>query len=212
MKPFFYILAMTALSACSTTTTITTTVPTPPVTGGAIGTAANGGGGYQVTQNSTFYGLPAPNLPQTAAGIDRMSDNLTNLTYNAAGYADSNVVAAGGIMNGAYFAGITGTTSSNVPISGSASYSGGYSLLVNGSSFSASLDLTADFVAKTLTDSSPTIVVDGSITGANITGTVSFLGVSGELLGGFYGTTGQTMVGAVYGTNIAGVILGQEVP
>jgi len=197
---------MATLAACSSSTTTTTTPTTP--TGSVIGSASQGAGGaYQVVQGSVTTNIPAPTgTAPTLNGVklDRWS-NVGGIT--AAGYTDVDVTAAGGVNNGTYFAGISGATSPTLPMTGTASYTGRYSLIVSGNSFSANLDLTADFAAGTLADSSPTIVVNGTITGGNVAGTVDFLGQSGTLKGGFYSGVTGGVVGSVLGTNIAGVIV-----
>ena len=203
MKIVLIPILLASLAACSTST-----APTTPVGGASsIGSASRDAfGAYQVVQGSVTTNIPLP--PATGptingVQIDRWSD-VGGVT--AATYSDVNVVAVGGTDLGTYFAGITGTTTPALPTTGTASYTGRYSLVVSGGSFTANLNLTADFAAGTITDTSPTIVVNGTITGGDVTGTVDYLGQSGTLKGGFYNHAAGGVVGAVLGTNIAGVI------
>lgn len=209
MKYMFYTALVAILGACSPPSGGTDPTPSSPV----IGTGSKSATGeYYFVRSDLFVGLGLPNSSQSDGDIDRWVVDSVNLYNTAAAYSDANVVAGGGLASNHYFAGITGITSSNIPVSAIAYYQGGYSLVVNGISYSAPLNLTADFTAGTLTDTSSAITVDAIISGADITGTVEYLGQSGALKGGFYGNEGQTVVGAVLGSSTAGVIVGQALP
>lgn len=180
--------------------------PTPaPVT--TIGTAANSNGTYSVTQNNVTTTLPVTNF--TLNGQPAWAGTQG---FRANAYESANVLAIGGLDgNGDLFAGITGTLTNNLP-SGTANYSGRYSLTTAGQTItSAPLDLSADFTTGTIQDvGNNTIDVSGTISGSSISGTVTYNGSNSTLSGGFYGT--NEVAGAFDGSNFAGILYGIEQP
>ncbi len=209
MKPIAFTAIAALLGACSTTT------PTAP-TVASIGTAQFSTGAsssYTVTQNGVNHVLP------TASSTGLLSHGgVTLRTYTtgatqgtAASFGGTGIhTFAAGLDSGTYFAGISGTPDYAVPSSSTTSLTGIYSFIVNGASKVGSLNLTADFGAGTIDDTSPGITVMGTISGSNVTGSVYIGGETAALKGGFYtnGTTpsGYLLDGVALGSNMAGVI------
>lgn len=201
MKTFIALSAATALlGACAST------APAPTSGSASLGLA----GDYTVTQDGATYTFLAADTPATVSAFGTILKKWSGAGGGPTGYAavpGTGTVIAAGLENGTYFAGASGTLAT--PQTGTARYAGLYGVVVNGSATQGNLNLTADFGAGTLLDSSPLIDVNGTISGSTITGTVTFGGETGTLAGGVYQgfAAGSTVIaGAAVGANMAAVI------
>lgn len=211
ITPFF--MAAATLAACSSTSY-------------APGVAGNAGGSYSVTQSGTTTTLPAPGAT--------LSNGLLVWDGTAGshkGYAyDSADVVAIALMDTASHAtttGISGTASTSVPLTGTATYTGGFSADYYSTNkvnyvrnVSGTFITNVDFGAGTLSGNgvsigvynNPTLSVSGTISGADISGTATFAGsgytgsATAPLTGGFYGT--NTLAGVYQNATVAGLIWG----
>jgi len=204
----------TFLGACAATTPTTTT---PTIPAGAIGTAsANADGTYTITVNSTTYEL--------GAGIVAAGNTLRFPTPNyARGFSNADVTAIGGMLNdGTAFAGISGTASSSVP-TGTATYNTRYTMVyptASGAPIIGGTDgattVSVDFVAGTVTNTSPYLNIVGAISGVTFSGTATCnyptngCAATVPMEGGFYGTGG--IAGVYSGTGLAGAFYGTQNP
>ena len=203
MKAFSLLATTALLSACAST-------PAP-----TVGTAAVSGSplDYTVTQGGTAHTL--------SASAPRAVESQGSMTYYnwspsgtlTSGFAFSNTpnyIVAAGLDNGTYFAGVSGTVSTTLPVGGNASLTGGYAFVVNGADRTGTLTIMADFGAGTIADTSAGIDVNGTISSGNISGTVIVGGETGSLDGGLYlNGAGYRLVGAAVGTNMAGILSAQ---
>ena len=211
MKPIAFTAIAALLGACSTTTP-TSTAPTVA----SIGTAQFSTGAssnYTVTQNGVNHVIPTASSTGFAqhGGVTLRIYGTGSIQGIAASSSGTGIhTLAAGLDSGTYFAGISGTPDYAVPSSSTATYTGLYELVVNGTIKFGSLDLTADFGAGTIDDTTPGITVMGTISGSDVTGSVYYGGETGALKGGFYTNsvtpTGQLLDGVVLGSNMAGVI------
>ena len=199
MKNFIYLASLTALlGACSS------------ATGPTFGISAydSSSNDYTVTQDGVTHTLSA-----TATRSLVTHNGVTLFQWASGGAAASgfarspgdDAVVAGGLNNGTYFAGTSGTLSTTVPTLGSANYTGAYAFVVNGIDQHGPLALTANFDTGSIVDTSAGIEVLATITEANINGTVTIGGETGILKGGFYGV-GSDLAGAARGNNMAGIL------
>ncbi len=210
------VLSATALlGACAATTPTTPALPA-----GAIGNATtNGDGTYTITANSTTYDLGTPFV---AAG--------NTLRFSASGlmrgFSNADVTAIGGVLNDdTPFAGISGTAASSVPTTGTATYTSRYTIAyprTSGAPHIGGLDgttnVSVDFAALTVTNSSPYLNISGTISGVTFSGTATCSygsAASGcnamvPMEGGFFGTDG--IAGVYAGTGLAGAFYGTKIP
>lgn len=205
----------TFLGACAATTPTTTT---PTIPAGAIGTAsANADGTYTITANSTTYELGAGSV---AAG-----NTLRFPTPNfARGFSNADVTAIGGMLNdGTAYAGISGTASSSIPTGGTANYLSRFTIVyptASGAPIIGGTDgattVSVDFLAGTVTNASPTLILSGTISGVTFSGTATCnypgngCAATVPMEGGFYGTDG--IAGVYAGTGLAGAFYGTKAP
>ena len=191
------------LGACASTQTAT------------VGTAAFdlSSGNYTVTQDGTNY-----TLSSGSPKVDDSEGSMRFWNWSASGTLTSgfsfssnpDYAVAAGLDNGTYFAGVSGIVSSAIPAGGVSSLTGGYAFVVNGVDHTGPLAITADFGAGTIVDTSAGIDLSGTISGGNISGTVTVAGETGTLAGGLYNfTTGYRLVGAGVGANMAGILSAQ---
>jgi len=211
VKPIAFVSMVALLGACSTATP---PAPTVSSIGNVLFTAV-GGDGLEVIQNDTNHVL------RTASISSHLVHNGVNIPNWASGsgtisgsglFADDHLFAAG-LDNGTYFAGINGSPNASIPSTGTASLTGLYAFVVNGSDASGPLALTANFRSGTITDTTAGISVNGTLWGNGITGTVDIDGETSALKAGFYtkptGATypnGYVVDGVALGANMAGVI------
>jgi len=211
ITPVFF--AAGALAACSATSYVP-------------GVAGNAGGTYSVTQNGTTTTLPAPGA--TLSNGMQVWDGTAG-SYKGYAYDSADVVAIA-LMDTASHAtstGISGTASTSVPLTSTATYTGGFSAdyySTNKVNYVRNVDGTftsnVDFGAGTFSGNgvsigvynNPTLSVSGTITGAEINGTATFAGsgytgsATAPLTGGFYGT--NTLAGVFQNATVAGLIWG----
>ena len=197
------IIALTAIAAllggCSTT-------PSTPAPGSASTSAA---GDFVVVQDGTTYTLQK-GVSSTASGVTlfRTHDPAASST-SAYGFSNADVTAVGGVSNGTYITGLTGTQTTGLATSGTLNMLGLYGLNYNGNAIIGGIGLAADLAAGTFTGSAQYININGTINGASITGTLVYNGShSSTLTGGFYGAAAAPTLAATFaGTNLAGVLV-----
>jgi len=191
------------LGACASTPT---PVATPVVGAATRDASAN----YQVVTRGTPYDMPPVSGSPVANASGTDLERLRNATGAGFGASDANVTLAAGLLNGTYVAGISGTPSTGLPTSSSATYTGVWALAKSGVTINSSISLTADFVAGTLTGGLPAaLLVDGRISGSSVTGTATLQGTdTGDIYGGFYGPAGsRTVALTILGPNMAGILV-----
>ena len=197
MKAIVITAIAALLGACSTTTSTPTR-----------GTATfNATGDYIVVQNSASYTL-SPN--GSLSGVQFLHDpSAASITQTAYGYNSTDVTLVGGRAgDGTYITGLTGTKGSGFGASGTVNLSGIFGLNDNGTTDVGTINLVADLTAGTLTGTSGTTTVNGTINGADIGGTLVHNGNSGTLNGGVYGSGPAPTAAATFsGTNLAGILV-----
>lgn len=199
------LLSLTALTACGSSETVnitssgsSITTTTPPVT--TPGSAALVNGSFVTTQGTYVTTLPSTNVTLNGQKAWISGDTRANA------YEGTNVIAVGGLKDDTPFSGITGTTSAPVISGTSALYSGRYAVNAPTGTQSGNFDMTADFSGGTVSGTTGTFSVSGTITGNDFAGTAQYGSESAELKGGFYGT--KDMAGVFSGNAIGGVIYG----
>ena len=215
MKIFTFTAIAALLGACSTATT------TPP-TVASIGTAratSITSTGYRVTQDGVDHVLSGPGFTYSTFTNDVSfktwsSSPTATISGSGMGTLLTNFVVAAGLDGSTYFAGISGTRNGAYPSSGTGAFLGRYAFVVNGVDYNGPIDLTADFGAGTIVDSSAGIDVNATISGHDVTGSVLIAGETSTLDGGFYHAPstlahpkGYEFAGVALGTNMAGVIV-----
>ncbi len=195
-------IALTAiaalLGACSST------APTPKQNPVSLTLA----GDYTVTQNGQTYTLNNFTTPTiNGVRLNRLRTGSTGFE-TAYGFSNPDVTVIGGMANGTYISGLTGTQTSGLGTARTLNLTGIYGVNSSGNTEFGAISLTANLVASKLTGSSVSVNVDANITGASISGTMSYNGTAGTLRGGFYGnTTAPTVAATVTGTNLAGILV-----
>ena len=196
------VLAMTLLGACSATIIDDTSwLTSNPLTNVAPGTAALSSGFHSVTSGGTTITLPATGF--TLNGQTAWSDG----TNRAGSYVSPSATAIGGIQGTTVFSGVSGTLGVR-PASGTATYAGRYSAHAQTVSNNGILSLDVDYGAGTVTATNTTVAIAGTISGGNVTGTVTFNGATAPMVGGFYGT--NEIAGAFSGNDIGGIFYGTK--
>lgn len=201
-KPALLILA-TALQACNV---VTFTPPAIPAVGTATLNTANQA---TVITNGHTVTLPA----QSGTWGVASSPVYANATTLAGGSMTTYAIAMAGRQNGSYFAGYNGAGTS-VPTTGSAALLGEYYVVDGTGASNGIIGLSADFGTGTIAgiggSGANAVSAAGSISGSDVTGTVTYKGNSGVWKGGFFvppnsALTYEIMSGFT-GTNFAGVI------
>ena len=203
------------LGACSTATTFT-----PAVSGSA---GATGGGTYAVTQNGVTRALPAPGGTASGTSIQFWgpSDQKGHMYENA----DVVAIAIMDVVTDETFAGISGTPSTNVPVSGSGVFTGDFSSVYyrggttnNAWNATGAFTTSVSFSSGSVTGSgtgtfNSSLDVNGTIDGTNFNGTATFAATeytgaaTVPMTGGFYGVS--TVAGIYQGADTTGVFWGQ---
>jgi len=197
-----------ALQACSTTapTTSGPNVGVASVTGGTAYT-----GTVSVITNGTTVTLPAKNATWGATA----QPSYTSATTVAGARQSTYALAVAGRQNGTYFAGVVGVLA-GPPAAPTATFSGEYYVVDSTGATSGGFALTANFVTNTITGTSTSganpVSATGTITGSDISGTVTYKGNTGNWAGGFYDPNVSSLTtelsSAFVGNNVAGIIYG----
>lgn len=204
MKSLPLIAAFAGLAACtSPSTTSGPTAPTGPTTTNIGGQAAHVGSTYSATQAGALTAITAPTSSLNGQPLWFNSASSTEI----AGYESANALAIGGFNSGTLIKGTTGVLSSPAQ-TGTATYTGRYSMTTPSSLSSGALAIDVNFNSNTFADATAGVMISGNITGQTFSGTFAKNGQIAPLAGGFFGT--NEMAGAFGNDFIAGVIYGTK--
>lgn len=158
-------------------------------------------GTYVVTQDSIGTTLPATTERLSGQIVWRNIDGV-----RATSFAGTDVLAFGGFINGNDISAITGTQTA-AP-TGNATFTGKVNYQTP--TLQASSDLRLNYAADTgaVTNIGGLVTVAATTTDAALSGTVTFLGATATLTGGFYGT--NEIAGSFADEGLAGVIFGTQ--
>lgn len=191
------VAGLTLLSACGDGTPFADDDPIP------VGTAALASEVYTVTQGDTEVALALEDSLLISGQRAWLAPG-----NRAQAYESDNALAIGGIgEDGTPFAGISGTVR-DAPIS-DVTFEGGFAVLSGENDYTpGNLTLNYDLATGALTNDGGLLTVDATATELGISGTVTFEGQSGDMLGNFYGT--DEVAGAFTGDEIGGVLYGTK--
>lgn len=203
LKHFLCLSAVAGLAACGGSSTSNSGSGTVAVDG--VVKLSNGS--FELTQSGTTVTLPATGSTSNSMPL-WFNASSSSGTVTALAYESADVLAVGGTIDGTPMAGITGTEVA--PPSVNTSYDGRIAY-VQGSLFqNQAITLTYDANANTVSGASTSATVAGTMSGNEMSGTVTVGSNTAAIEGGFYGT--DEVAGSFSGSAFGGVFFGIETP
>ena len=198
------VLTCASLAACGTgSNPFETTIdgPDAPTSAQDVGRVSQSSSGViTINQAARAVTLPATALSNTIV------TPITNGSTSGHVVLGLSELAAGGVSDGAGFAGLSGTFDTDAP-GKNATLTGNYGVTTLSGQSSGLIELEYTFADRTLRNVGGPLDVSATATGSQLNGNVSFAGQSGVMSGGFFGQgrlaaafNGDTMGGVIYAT------------